>query len=61
MLYITPEGHVDAERIKVKIFPFVERGPMKVVHGIVVHQTGGQLQNPHSIAIEIEELLARTF
>ncbi len=41
MLYITPEGHVDAERVKVKIFPFVERKAMKVVHGIVVHQTGG--------------------
>lgn len=41
MLYVTPEGHVDADKIVAKIFPFVERGPMKLVHGIVVHQTGG--------------------
>ncbi|MEJ8814099.1 peptidoglycan recognition family protein [Variovorax ureilyticus] len=41
MLYITREGHVDAERITVKIFPRIERGEMSAVNGIVVHQTGG--------------------
>lgn len=41
MLYITREGHVDAERIKVEIFPRIERGNMAAVNGIVVHQTGG--------------------
>ena len=41
MLYITREGHVDAERIKVKIFTKIERRAMKIVNGIVVHQTDG--------------------
>lgn len=41
MLYITRAGHVDAERIKIKIFPGVENGKLEVVNGIVVHQTGG--------------------
>lgn len=39
MLYITRAGHVDAERIKVKIFPWIERRQMDRVNGIVVHQT----------------------
>ncbi|MBO9649113.1 MAG: N-acetylmuramoyl-L-alanine amidase [Variovorax sp.] len=38
-LYISKDGHVDAERVKVKIFPNIERGEMKVVNGIVLHQT----------------------
>lgn len=40
-LYITREGHVDAERITLKIFSRIERGRMGAVNGIVVHQTGG--------------------
>ena len=39
MLYITRGGLVDAERIKIKIFPNIERGKMEQVSGIVVHQT----------------------
>lgn len=39
MLFISKQGHVEAERVKVKIFPAIERGPMNVVYGIVVHQT----------------------
>ena len=39
MLYITEEGHVDAERIKVKIATHIERGRLDAVNGIVVHQT----------------------
>ncbi|MGU7782424.1 peptidoglycan recognition protein family protein [Burkholderia sp. PU8-34] len=41
MLFISKQGHVDAERVIVKIFPSIERGPMEKVNGIVVHQTGG--------------------
>ncbi|MDR5762551.1 peptidoglycan recognition family protein [Caballeronia sp. LZ035] len=41
MLYISEQGHVDAERIQLKLFATIERGPMLNVHGIVVHQTGG--------------------
>lgn len=42
MLYITKDGLVDAgARVKVKIFPYIERGQMGKVNGIVVHQTGG--------------------
>lgn len=40
-LYIDRVGIVDAERIKVKIFPLIERGKLGAVNGIVVHQTGG--------------------
>ncbi|MDM0032871.1 peptidoglycan recognition family protein [Variovorax sp. J22P271] len=40
-LYIDRVGIVDAERIKVKIFPLIERGTLGAVNGIVVHQTGG--------------------
>ncbi|WP_232447524.1 N-acetylmuramoyl-L-alanine amidase [Burkholderia ubonensis] len=39
MLFISKNGHVDAERVTVKIFPAIERGAMDVVNGIVVHQT----------------------
>lgn len=39
MLFISKQGHVDAECIKLKIFPMIERGPMVKVNGIVVHQT----------------------
>jgi len=41
MLFISKHGHVDAERVKVKIFPAIERGRLDRVNGIVVHQTGG--------------------
>ncbi len=41
MLYITRNGHVDAERVQVKIFANIERGTLGAVNGIVVHQTGG--------------------
>ncbi|RQV23106.1 N-acetylmuramoyl-L-alanine amidase [Burkholderia cenocepacia] len=41
MLFISKQGHVDAERVIVKIYSSIERGPMEHVHGIVVHQTGG--------------------
>lgn len=41
MLYITRNGHVDAERIKVRIISNLERGKLDKVNGIVVHQTGG--------------------
>ncbi|MET3217791.1 UNVERIFIED_ORG: N-acetyl-anhydromuramyl-L-alanine amidase AmpD [Burkholderia territorii] len=39
MLFISKQGHVDAERIQVKIFSEIERSPMNTVNGIVVHQT----------------------
>ncbi len=38
-LYITKAGHVYADRIKVKIFPLIERGDLGVFNGIVVRQT----------------------
>lgn len=40
MLVISRHGVVRAERIKVKIFPGIERAQMEAVNGIVVHQTG---------------------
>ncbi|PCE30004.1 N-acetylmuramoyl-L-alanine amidase [Burkholderia ubonensis subsp. mesacidophila] len=40
-MFISKQGHVDAERIKVKIFSTIERGQMSKVNGIVVHQTDG--------------------
>lgn len=40
-LYVSKDGIVDAERVKVKIFPAIEREEMRLVNGIVVHQTGG--------------------
>ncbi|MGO4277709.1 MULTISPECIES: peptidoglycan recognition protein family protein [Cupriavidus] len=39
MLFISKEGHVDSDRIVVRIYPRIERGPMHKVNGIVVHQT----------------------
>ncbi|MGO4416998.1 N-acetylmuramoyl-L-alanine amidase [Cupriavidus sp. KB_39] len=39
MLFIDKNGIVDAERIKIKRFPGIERGLMAQVNGIVVHQT----------------------
>lgn len=41
MLVITRDGHVVHPRIKLKIFPNIERGRMERVNGIIVHQTGG--------------------
>ncbi|WP_412526621.1 N-acetylmuramoyl-L-alanine amidase [Burkholderia lata] len=41
MLFISKQGHVDAERVILKIYSSIERGPMEHVNGIVVHQTGG--------------------
>jgi N-acetyl-anhydromuramyl-L-alanine amidase AmpD len=41
MLFISKTGLVDAERVEIKIFSTIERGPMDKVNGIVVHQTGG--------------------
>jgi len=41
MLFIDEFGHVDAEKIKVKIYPLIEMRDLKRVNGIVVHQTGG--------------------
>jgi N-acetyl-anhydromuramyl-L-alanine amidase AmpD len=40
MLFISKQGHVDHDRIQVKIFNSIEHGSMSAVHGIVVHQTG---------------------
>ncbi len=39
MLFIDKNGLVDAERIKIKRFPGIERRAMANVNGIVVHQT----------------------
>lgn len=39
MLYITRDGHIDAERVKVKICSGIERGQLDQINGIVVHQT----------------------
>lgn len=41
MLFIDRNGLVDAEKVKLKIFPLIENRPMGTVNGIVVHQTGG--------------------
>ncbi|VBB11512.1 peptidoglycan recognition protein family protein [Burkholderia stabilis] len=41
MLFISKQGHVDAERVILKIYSSIERGAMTQVNGIVVHQTGG--------------------
>ncbi|CAB3765935.1 N-acetylmuramoyl-L-alanine amidase [Burkholderia puraquae] len=40
MLFISKQAHVDAERVIVKIYSSIERGPLEHVNGIVVHQTG---------------------
>lgn len=39
MLFISKEGIIDSERVKVKRFTGLERTPMPKVNGIVVHQT----------------------
>lgn len=39
MLHVDELGHVDAERIIVKIFSKIQHGRMDKVNGIVVHQT----------------------
>jgi len=41
MLFISKQGHVDHDRVRIRIFNAIEHGSMSVVHGIVVHQTGG--------------------
>jgi len=38
-LTIDAKGHVINSKVKVKIFPHIERGPLVKVNGIVVHQT----------------------
>jgi N-acetyl-anhydromuramyl-L-alanine amidase AmpD len=45
MLFISKHGHIDAERVKVKIFTAIERGSLDRVNGIVVHQTDGSTAN----------------
>jgi len=45
MLFISKHGHVDAERVKLKIFPKIEHGRLDRVNGIVVHQTDGPTAN----------------
>ena len=45
MLFISKHGHVDAERVKVRIFPAIERGSLDRVNGIIVHQTDGSTAN----------------
>lgn len=39
MLVIDDKGHVTDARVKLELRPLLERGPMDVVHGIIVHQT----------------------
>jgi N-acetyl-anhydromuramyl-L-alanine amidase AmpD len=41
MLSINESGHVDNPRVRVKIFPAVERTTMHAINGIIVHQTNG--------------------
>ncbi|WP_439889533.1 peptidoglycan recognition protein family protein [Ralstonia sp. 25C] len=45
MLFISEHGIVDDERIKVRIFPNIERSRMSKVNGIVVHQTDSSTAN----------------
>jgi hypothetical protein len=45
MLFISKQGHVDAERVKVRIFPAIEHGSLDRVNGIIVHQTNGSTAN----------------
>lgn len=40
-LHIDRYGYIDHEKITLKIFSNIERGDMKKVVGLVVHQTGG--------------------
>ena len=41
MLQINKSGAVVDDHVKNAISPFIEHADMKVVHGIIVHQTGG--------------------
>lgn len=41
MLFISKQGYVDADRVKLQIFHEIERRQMHKVNGIIVHQTGG--------------------
>lgn len=41
MLVIDANGVVINTRVKRALSPSIERGPMKSIHGIIVHQTGG--------------------
>lgn len=41
MLHIDQQGMVLDQRVIKAIRPSIERGPMKVVRGLIVHQTGG--------------------
>lgn len=41
MLIIDPHGMVVSRRIKSTRRPIIEHRPMTVIHGIIVHQTGG--------------------
>lgn len=41
MLHIDQQGSVVDKRIIKAISPTIERGPMKTVRGLIVHQTGG--------------------
>ena len=40
-LQVDQKGHVIDPGVKLEIRPAIERAPMKAVHGIVLHQTGG--------------------
>lgn len=61
MLVISRHGVVRAERIKVKIFPGIERAQMEAVNGIVVHQTGRLRSKVRFTAIETKERMAHIF
>lgn len=39
MLYVNENGHIYADRIKIKIFNNIEHEKMDAINGIVVHQT----------------------
>lgn len=41
MLVIDKHGNVINKKIKLKVIPAIEKNPMSVVTGIIVHQTGG--------------------
>ena len=41
MLIVDPQGMVVSPRIKSNRFSTIERNPMRVIRGIIVHQTGG--------------------
>lgn len=41
MLHVDQQGVVADQRVVKAIRPTIERGPMRVVRGLIVHQTGG--------------------